>query len=201
MKKLMSFVAAIGLVSSTGTTFSNVVSCSKAKKEEIKSLTYKEGKKDNDFIEVLKNKALIGTNAETKGLLIEGNKLQRDYLDEKVEDEDFDLGNFEGTMVVFPSQKNPENNEEANLTEAFPDFINEIFNEVKGLKNEKTTNDVEKTFSISFYFFAIKGTKNSSNFTTFLYNLKFNGKLSEDSKQSRFKGESTLIYKNTITIS
>lgn len=52
----------------------------------------------------------------------------------------------------------------------------------------------------------IKGVKDSSEFTTFIYNFKLDAKLPEENPsqnnvKEKLKGESTLMYKKTITIS
>lgn len=150
MKKLMSLMAAIGLVSSTGTLFFNVVSCSKAKpSDEVKTLTYKEGKNDKSFVEVLENKTKIGNDSEERGLFVEQNKLQRDYLDEKNESDEVDFGKYEGSAVYFTVDKttainNEESNEDSRIEDSFPNYMKEIFNELNDFKNKQVVNKTEK---------------------------------------------------------
>lgn len=212
MKKLMSLMAAIGLVSSTGTLFSNVVSCSKAKpSDEVKTLTYKEGKNDRSFVEVLENKTKIGNDSEGRGLLVDQNKLQRDYLDKKNESDEVDFGKYEGSAVYFTVDKttainNEESNEDSRIEDSFPNYMKEIFNELNDFKNKQVVNKTEKRVTVDYYFMTIKGVKDSSEFTTFIYNFKLDAKLPEENPsqnnvKEKLKGESTLMYKKTITIS
>ncbi|AOG60865.1 hypothetical protein SHELI_v1c09160 [Spiroplasma helicoides] len=158
MKKLLSLLAATGLVATSGSV---AVACNKKDQNNVKELTYSDGKKDADVVAYLsdKNKTSIIQLTISEPLKVSENKLDVDYKDTKTGDYD-GFGNskeleIEGTLISFKDMNMQEQGK------MFGSFT-ELFKELKDL-NLTSKQDGDNSV-LTIYFITIKGQKGNDNF-------------------------------------
>ncbi|ASP28456.1 hypothetical protein SCORR_v1c06840 [Spiroplasma corruscae] len=147
-KKMIVLLGSLGLVSTSTMISTNVVSCGDS--NDIKTLTYNQGKGDVDVITLLTDNS-TNLGSDKKPLQVNNSKLVIDYPDTKgkagVSNVD---NNFEGTQ----------NTSFINLVEKneYQIKVEEIFTEVKDMQPTVNVNDS----TMSSYIMTVRGTKDSS---------------------------------------
>ncbi|AKX34640.1 hypothetical protein SLITO_v1c10290 [Spiroplasma litorale] len=179
MKKLLTLFGAIGLMSSSAILSANVVSCGDTTTEDnSKPLTYKEGKKDSDIVELLKKEdTKIGT--EGKPLQTEASKLASDYKD--TTSEEYGGIQIEGTVISSFLGTGGK---------AFIDEVNEIYNETGDLKIGQ-----EGTKLVA-YLMTIKGTKGESKFNLAVIKVEMEANAETGKMSTKFSKD----FKIEVTI-
>ncbi|AKX34222.1 hypothetical protein SLITO_v1c05880 [Spiroplasma litorale] len=170
MKNLLSLFATLGVASSTIGITANVISCGdNAKGDDIKpapELTYKEGKKNIDVVNILKDEELTTILSTKKPLQVgEDKKLGVNYED-TTELPKIGKINLDGQVINFSDS----DDENSSLLGA---KIKEIFKELDDLNPSVEEGDVNV---ITTHLMTIKGTKGDSNFTLFVYKGIFENK-------------------------
>ncbi|AKX34351.1 hypothetical protein SLITO_v1c07260 [Spiroplasma litorale] len=186
MKKILSILGSLGIISSSATLSSNVVSCA----DNSKELTFKDGKSNKDVVNLFIDKTKTNIFNYEEGnehhpVSVIDNKLGEDYLDltDKFNWGKYSFGNVDGQVLIFESMPK-------DSMEFLGKDLNEIFNEVSSLQtiNETTENSLKITVYVS----TIKGSKGDSLFQFSIY--EFSLELSDTGKGSFFA--SKIFFKN-----
>ncbi|AKU79795.1 hypothetical protein [Spiroplasma turonicum] len=169
MKKFLSLLCSFGLLGTSISVSSNVISC--GSKDNAKELTYQDNKKDSDVVSYLSNfeNATIFTNEKEDflPLSVVENKLGYEYTDthsSAMGDQDLDFGTLEGSLINFTKGSD----EEGKST--FGDF-DSIFKELTDLKTTNTADG--ENSNITIHVGTLKGKKNEQSFTINIYKLSF----------------------------
>ncbi|ASP28357.1 hypothetical protein SCORR_v1c05850 [Spiroplasma corruscae] len=194
MKKILSLLSSIGLVTTSSSLSMNVVSCGDS--DTSKELTYQDNKKDSDAVEYLTNPLKVGVyNLETKKyeqLSIVDKKLGKDYhdLDSSNIVDGTSIGTFEGSLLNFIDGSFEEGKS------LFGDF-DTIYKEIADLKATSTKDG--ENLNVTFYNASIKGNKDDLTFILNIY--KVSTKIDKDNKSLGGSMEKVFHKNISLTLS
>ncbi|ASP28423.1 hypothetical protein SCORR_v1c06510 [Spiroplasma corruscae] len=189
MKKILSILLSFGLLVTSNSLLSNVVSCGDS--SFIKELSYNNGKSDRDVISILTDAKILYINSESNKLSISSdNKLDEDYKDS--ENQGINPFGIDGLVIdgalILPKdyQKN---------TNPFVKELKEIFDEtinLNGLESEKEGS------VLNLYVFSIKGNKGDSKFNINVTNLYIENTI--DSNKVKTSWTTKELYYKTVSL-